>query len=66
MKINFYKSELIPINLDEWQTHEIAHILNCPMGSLPFKYLGIPKHVEKLKRGDRQPVIDKMLKKVAG
>jgi hypothetical protein len=63
MKISFHKSELIPVNLEEWQTQEIAHILNCPVGALPFKYLGVPLYVEKLRREDLQPVINKMLKK---
>jgi hypothetical protein len=45
--------------------HEVAHVLNCPLGSLPFKYLGIPIHFEKLKRDDLQPVIDKLIKRVA-
>jgi hypothetical protein len=66
MKINFHKSGLIPVNLEEWQTHEVAHILNCLVGSLPFRYLGVPLHVEKLKREDLQPMIDKMLKKAVG
>jgi hypothetical protein len=30
----------------------ISHILNCPVGGLPFKYLGVPIHFEKLKRED--------------
>jgi hypothetical protein len=36
------------------------------VGALPFKYLGVPLHVEKLRRENLQPVIDKMLKKVLG
>jgi hypothetical protein len=42
MRINFHKSELIPMNLGEEACHEISHILTCPMGSLPFKCLGVP------------------------
>jgi hypothetical protein len=48
MRINFNKSEFIPMNLEVDQIHEIAHVLSCPMGSLPFKYLGVPMHYEKL------------------
>jgi hypothetical protein len=40
MRINFHKSELIPLNLEDEIIHEIAHQLYCPMGSLPFKYQG--------------------------
>jgi hypothetical protein len=66
MKINFHKSECIPLNLDEDISHNIAHVLSCPMGSLPFRYLGVPFHHDKLRREDLQPVIDKMVKRIAG
>jgi hypothetical protein len=42
MRINFHKSELISLNLEDEIIHEIAHQLYCPMGSLPFKYQGCP------------------------
>jgi hypothetical protein len=56
MKINFNKSEFVPMNLLDGEVYEVAHILNCPTDSLPFKYLGVPIHFEKLKREDLQPV----------
>lgn len=31
-----------------------------------MKYLGIPLHFEKLSREDIQPLVDKIIKKVAG
>jgi hypothetical protein len=65
MKINFHKSEFIPINLDEESIHTIAHVLNCPVGSLLVKYLGIPLHFEKLKREDLQPLLDKLIRRIA-
>jgi hypothetical protein len=42
MRINFHKSELISLNLEDEIIHEIAHQLYCPIGSLPFKYQGCP------------------------
>jgi hypothetical protein len=66
MRINFYKSELIPINLEQEKTHEIAHLFGCPVGSFPIKYLGVPLHFEKLKREDIQPLVDKIIAKVSG
>jgi hypothetical protein len=41
-------------------------VLCCPIGTLPFKYLWVPIHFEKLKREDLQPVIDKLVKRAAG
>jgi hypothetical protein len=54
------------MNLDEERSHEIAHILNCPMGKFPLKYLGVPVHFERLKREDVQPLVDKLVKGIAG
>jgi hypothetical protein len=65
MRINFNKSEFIPMNLAEEEIHEISHILNCPVGALPFKYLGVPVHFEKLKREEFQLIVDKLIKRVA-
>ena len=65
MRINFHKSELIPMNLEADEVHKISHIFCCPIGSFPIKYLGIPLHFENLKREDIQPLVDKILKKVA-
>jgi hypothetical protein len=65
-RINFNKSEFIPMNLDTDEIHEIAHILNCSTGQFPFKYLGVPIHFDKLKREDLQPMVDKLVKRVAG
>jgi hypothetical protein len=50
MRINFNKSKFIPMNLVDEEIHEISHILNCLVGALPFRYLGVPIHFEKLKR----------------
>jgi hypothetical protein len=41
MRINFHKSEVIPLNLEEDVVHDISHILACPIGALPFRYLGV-------------------------
>jgi hypothetical protein len=66
MRINFSKSEFLTLNLGTVQIHEVSHILDCPIGQFPFKYLGVPIHFENLKRDDLQPMIDKLLKRVAG
>ena len=52
MRINFYKSEVVPMNLDPVQVHEISHIFGWPVGSLPMKYLGVPLHFDKLRRDE--------------
>lgn len=59
MRINFHKSELIPMNLDVDTVHTAAHIFNCPQGKLPMKNLGFPLHYDKLSREDIQPILVK-------
>jgi hypothetical protein len=66
MKTNFNKSEFIPMNLEADQVHEVTHVLNCPVGTFPLKYFGVPIHFEKLKREDLQHVVDKLIKRVTG
>jgi hypothetical protein len=66
IKINYEKSELIPINLDQTETDLIKEIMGCVVGVFPIKYLGVPLHHEKLIREDLQPLIDKIPKRIAG
>jgi hypothetical protein len=40
--------------------------LDVPVGNFPIKYLGIPLHYQKLRREDLQPLIDKIIKMIAG
>jgi hypothetical protein len=65
IRINYHKSELIPINLSSEQIFVAAQIFGCPVGSFPINYLVIPLHHDKLRREDIQPLIDNILKKVA-
>lgn len=65
MRINFHKSEVIAMNLEE-DIHVVSHILGCPVGQLPFKYLGVPLHFDKLRREDIQPLVEKIIKRIAG
>jgi hypothetical protein len=44
LKINFDKSELIPLNIDLSMVCNIATQLNCKLGALPLKYLGLTLH----------------------
>lgn len=66
MRVNFNKSEMIPMNLDDTKINVASQILNCPIGSFPIKYLGCPLHFNKLSRQDLQPLVYKLLKRMAG
>jgi hypothetical protein len=62
MKINYSKSDMTTINLDEDESANYAKILCCKLGSFPFKYLGVPLHHEKLRGEDIQPIVDKIIR----
>jgi hypothetical protein len=66
MRISFHKSEIVPLNLEARETQRLAHILSCPVGKFPMKYLGVPLHYDNLTREDIQPLVDKILNKIAG
>jgi hypothetical protein len=66
MKINYHKSELMAINIEQGEMQSYLDIFQCVAGAFPMKYLGIPLHFEKLRREDLQPLIDSLLSRMAG
>jgi hypothetical protein len=66
MRINYHKSNLILINLEEEETQTYAKCFCCKIGKFPFTYLGVPLHHERLRREDIQPVVDKVMKRIVG
>jgi hypothetical protein len=67
MRMNFHKSELVSINMEQESEVQIyAETFGCPVGGFPIKYLGIPLHYQKLRRDDLHPLVDKIIKRIAG
>jgi hypothetical protein len=66
MRINYHKSGMTPINLDEEEAHQYAKTFCCKVGSFPFKYLGVPLHYDKLRREDTQSVVHMIKKRIPG
>ncbi|XP_058783416.1 uncharacterized protein LOC131658099 [Vicia villosa] len=42
LKVNFNKSKLVGVNIRHRWLEEASHIMSCQMGSIPFKYPGLP------------------------
>ncbi|KAM0899026.1 hypothetical protein ACQ4PT_021575 [Festuca glaucescens] len=42
LKINFDKSQMLPINVPDDLLQELATVFDCQMGKMPFTYLGLP------------------------
>jgi hypothetical protein len=66
MKINYDKSDLLTIGMDDDRANEFARIFCCKRSNFPIKYLGVPLHFSKLRREDLQPIIVKIVKRIAG
>lgn len=41
LRVNFHKSGLMGIKVGQWHLEQAACILNCRIGVIPFKFLGI-------------------------
>lgn len=42
LKINYHKSEVILFGFSQVEKERKANLLNCKLGALPVRYLGIP------------------------
>ena len=42
LKINYHKSEVLLFGYSQIEKERKANMLNCKLGELPIKYLGIP------------------------
>lgn len=60
LKVNYAKSCLIPLNLDEEKADCLAKTFGCVLGSLPFTYLGLPLSCSKHKVVDFSPLTDRI------
>jgi hypothetical protein len=65
LKVNYAKSMLVPINVDEARTNMLAQLFGCAIGSLPFTYLGLPLGLTKPKAIDFLPLVNKCERRLA-
>ena len=64
-KINFYKSFLIGVNVQEEFVANCARKIKCKTGHLPFSYLGVPIGARGNAIATWDPVILKIERKLA-
>jgi hypothetical protein len=64
MRINYHKSNMTPIGLEEEEAQQYAKIFCCKIRAFPFRYLGVPLHFDKLRREDIQLVVDVIFKRI--
>lgn len=66
LRINFHKCDLVPIHFNEDDVPTYPQTFGCKVGRLPTKYLGVPLQYGNLRKEDLQPVVGKIIKRVAG
>jgi hypothetical protein len=65
LKVNFGKSQLIPINLSAQRLEHLANTFGCQTGSLPFTYLGLPMGTTKPRIDDLSPIMDRVERRLS-
>ena len=65
LKINYHKSEVFGMGEVKGKTNNYIQVFGCKEGSLPFKYLGIPMHNQKLTNRDWSHIEERFQKKLS-
>lgn len=58
LKVNFAKSNVVGINIEGTSLRGISHFLACNIGSVPFKFIGVPVGSNPRRVSTWQPIID--------
>lgn len=66
LKINFHKSGVICVGMEEDRIKKFEEILTCGRGVFPIKYLGIHVDEKRLKNSVWNPSVEKMEKIMGG
>ena len=65
LKVNIGKSEIVPVG-EVNNIVTLANILQCRVGKLPMKYLGMPLGTSFKSAAIWNPILEKMEKKLSG
>jgi hypothetical protein len=66
LKVNFHKSMLFGVNVNDSWLHEAASVMQCKHGCLPFTYLGLPIGGNPRRIQFWLPLIEKIRKRLSG
>jgi hypothetical protein len=65
LKVNYSKSQTLPINVSHGRMEILANTFGCQIGSLPFTYLGLPMGTTKPRAEDNTPLMDKIERRLS-
>ena len=66
LKINYAKSQLMPINVNAQKTLDLANALGCQVGAMPFTYLGLPLGTTRPTVRELMPLVDRIERRLTG
>jgi hypothetical protein len=64
LKVNYSKSMLVPINIEDHKVHLLAQTFGCIIGSMLFTYLRLPLGITKPNIEDFLPLVSKCEKRI--
>ncbi|GAU33009.1 hypothetical protein TSUD_358760 [Trifolium subterraneum] len=65
LKVNFHKSMMFGVNVNNSWLHEAASVMRCKHGCLPFIYLGLPIGGDSRRIQFWKPLLDKIHKRLS-
>jgi hypothetical protein len=66
LKLNFHKTNLVPINLNQDEAARLADAFGCKVKSLPFTYLGLPLGTTRPSVAELMPLVSRLDKRLFG
>jgi hypothetical protein len=64
LKVNFWKSSLMGVNVDNDFMELASNFLNCICGGIPFKYLGLPVGTSPRRLSTWAPMVERIRSKL--
>jgi hypothetical protein len=64
LKVNFWKSCLMGINVSDSFMENACTFLNCMRGAIPFKYLGLPVGASPRRESTWEPMVERIRSKL--
>ena len=66
LKVNFHKSELVGVNINQSWLLETTMVLNCKVIGLPIMYLGLPVGGDPRRLNFWEPVVSRIKSRLSG
>jgi hypothetical protein len=66
LQINYHKTSMVPINVDEELASNLAEPFGCKLESIPFKYMGLSLDTTRPSILDLMPMVSRLDKTLSG